>query len=280
PGAPCFADNLDILGGQKQHNLLRTDDLVLLKIAPQESPPGPVFDEWQLNSANSTLSTTGTFLSVTVPTNGTPMTRVVTGRMFNVGKDTTIAPVAGNSPFIYLHIAGVGTNEQFQATLANGSINRMSTADFTGDGFAEFVVNFGTGSMQIATAADVNTPFNLKWGPVANLDPLMQMTVGDFDGDGQPEIAGLSGCVSLAAGCNLNIYSVDPTTLTITRAASQPLSTLPGWLTAGRFGTPNYDQLATLTLGSGGKGFTVQAYDFATGSFQPIAKGVATASFA
>jgi hypothetical protein len=42
PGAPCFAKNPDILGGERAHNLLRTEDLTLVKLNPCPSC-GPNF---------------------------------------------------------------------------------------------------------------------------------------------------------------------------------------------------------------------------------------------
>src|SRR5262249_7778017 len=56
-GAPCFTDNPDILGGEQAHNLLRTDDLVLVKLAPRQPSDAPNFFQWQLNTTNSVLAT-------------------------------------------------------------------------------------------------------------------------------------------------------------------------------------------------------------------------------
>ena len=43
PGAPCFADNPDILGGNEARNLLRTDDLALVKLNPCAIVPPQFF---------------------------------------------------------------------------------------------------------------------------------------------------------------------------------------------------------------------------------------------
>src|SRR5262249_36977852 len=125
--------------------------------------------------------------------------------------------------------------------------------------------------LRVVTAKDVNPPpagpFALKFGPEARLDPVYRMTVGDFNGDGRPEVAGL---INNNGAYSLGIYTVDPRTLTIARAASYPLNSEAISVAAGRFGALNYDQLAILGRLPTGGCCVVQAYDFAKGSLQPI----------
>jgi hypothetical protein len=101
------------------------------------------------------------------------------------------------------------------------------------------------------------------------------MAVGDFNGDGQPEVAGL---INNNGAYSLGIYTVDPTTLTITRAASIPLNGKAISLAAGRFGALNYDQLAILGPSPAGLCCVVQGYDFKIkkNPLEPAPKGFNT----
>jgi hypothetical protein len=93
-------------------------------------------------------------------------------------------------------------------------------ADFNGDGYDDLALYFADGRVQVATASDVNDPAqspHLNFGPPSALDTLADLTVGDFNGDGRPEIAGL---VQLSSGViTLVIYTVDAKTLTVSKAA-------------------------------------------------------------
>ncbi len=282
PGAPCFANNPDILGGEQARNLLRTDDLALLKKLPINSTiedPRRLY-QWSLNTTNSTLAP----LRISQP--GTPLRddsirtfTVAVGRMFNFGKDTIVASVATLNQRLFFMTAADGRSDvvRDQAIAAQIPID-MVMADFTGDGFADLLnaeKTIGGGTvLRVVTAKDVNPPragpFALRFGPEARLDPVYRMTVGDFNGDGRPEVAGL---IDDNGAYSLGIYTVNPTTLTITRAASYPLNGEPLRVAAGRFGTLNYDQLAILGRSPTGGCCVVQAYDFAKGSLQPIPKG-------
>ena len=88
------------------------------------------------------------------------------------------------------------------------------------------------------------------------------MAVGDFDGDGQAEIA-------VVSNATLSVYQVDPTTLTITQASSTGLPGVPTVnpflsLAAGRFGTTTHDQLVLVWGDDTGATATVASVDFDT----------------
>ena len=74
------------------------------------------------------------------------------------------------------------------------------------------------------------------------------MVIGDFNGDGRPEIAGL---VTLpSGGLQIVIYTVDPTTLAVSSAARLTLQKALAFefgpyvsITAGRFTSLTHDQI-------------------------------------
>jgi hypothetical protein len=97
-------------------------------------------------------------------------------------------------------------------------------ADFQQSGYDDFALSGANGTICILTASDPNDyGAGFQWGPCAQLDPLNDMAAGDFKGDGQREIAGLS--VLSDGGLKLFIYTVDPKTLSITSASSLRLNT-------------------------------------------------------
>jgi hypothetical protein len=160
-------------------------------------------------------------------------------------------------------------------------VAQLAVADFNQDGYDDLLLDFASsGTMVIATAGDVNNfnagsapPFN--YGPAANLDWLSGMTTGDFNGDGRPEIAGL---VYLGnGGVDLAIYTVDPHTLAISRAARVNLLK-PGQnnlqslsITTGRFTSTTHDQIVVAYMRSG-IGTTLQLIDFPSSSLTPNAE--------
>ena len=154
-------------------------------------------------------------------------------------------------------------------------------ADFNLDGYDDFAFSYDDGTIAVATAADVNnSAAGLTLGPSAKLDVLSgardtAMAAGDFNGDGQPEIAGLS--ILSNGGLKLVVYTVDPKTLAITPASSLVLTT-PGANNAnpithvaiarGKFNTRDHDQLAVAFATDSGPS-TVEIVDFAAKSVTP-----------
>ena len=89
-----------------------------------------------------------------------------------------------------------------------------------------------------------------KFGPVfapSNQDAIRELTVGDFNGDGQPEIAELY--VTADAMLHLAIFTVDPETLAISQktqadvAQQVNLLSNPLQMAAGRFTAATHQQL-------------------------------------
>ena len=158
-------------------------------------------------------------------------------------------------------------------------------ADFTGDGYADLVtlfttMNSGSAAIAVAKATDVGkfgdgltfgawTPVTPNPQPFAGGTP---MTVGDFNGDGRPEIA-LVTCPQTP--CSVQIFAVDPTTLAVSMKSS---ITLPGLtsgtasLAAGRFGATDHDQLVVAYQPASGNAI-VATIDF-DASLQPSLKAV------
>jgi hypothetical protein len=179
--------------------------------------------------------------------------------------------------------------------LASTSFTAGAMADFNRDGYDDFAFSFDhKGSIRIATACDVNKPNNnscqddannpsvLKFGPRAFLDPLKDMTAGDFNGDGQPEIAGLS--LMENGGLKLVIYSVDPESLAITSASSLVLNTTDAGspithvsIARGKFNTLAHDQLA-VTFATTSTPPRVETIDFQPNTLTPIEQPALTPS--
>ena len=167
------------------------------------------------------------------------------------------------------------------------SVDAAVMADFTGDGYADLVTlatsnqMFGGARIAVATAADVrNIGAGLTFGSPTVVTPNPQtfaggtpMTVGDFNGDGRPEIA-LILCPQTP--CSIQIFAVDPGTLTVSIVSS---ITLPGLtsgrasLAAGRFGATDHDQLVVVYQPASGNAI-VATIDF-DASLQPSLKAVA-----
>ena len=98
------------------------------------------------------------------------------------------------------------------------------------------------------------------------------MTVGDFNGDGRPEIA-LVTCPQTP--CSVQIFAVDPTTLAVSLVSSISLPGLTSGTTslaAGRFGATDHDQLVVAYQPASGNA-TVATIDF-DASLQPSLKAV------
>ena len=151
-------------------------------------------------------------------------------------------------------------------------------ADFNQDGLDEVVLNYANGT----TVVGYRDPATLlAYGPSSILDRLTDVVVGDFNGDGRPEIAGL---VTLpSGGLEIVIYTVDPTTLAVSSAAHITLQKTLTYetgpsvsITAGRFASLKHDQIVVADGGffrtdpNGGEWLTRLALiDFPPSSLMP-----------
>jgi len=169
-------------------------------------------------------------------------------------------------------------------------------ADFNQDGYDDLAISFDyKGSIRILTACDVNNPNNtdgckgifgqpsrFRFGPTAFLDPLNDMATGDFNGDGRPEIAGLS--IQPNGGLKLVIYTVDPKSLAITPASSLVLDTANAGspithvsIARGKFNTLSHDQLVVAFATNSGPS-AVKIVDFEPDTLTPTEKSSLVAS--
>ena len=134
------------------------------------------------------------------------------------------------------------------------SLAAMATGDFRGDGFQEIVIASSYG-IRIISAVDPKDPSKgIISGPFSVIDAegsyKAAVAVGDFDGDGQPEIAVAYDAVHGTPQGRLTIYKVDPKSFGLHSEHSEFLTptlratdTFSASLAAGRFGTTLHDQL-------------------------------------
>ncbi len=150
-------------------------------------------------------------------------------------------------------------------------------ADFSGTGYSDLALSY-QGNLLLISAANRDGSPSLHFGNSGNpqsADTLLAMTTGDFNGDGRPEIAGLA--FQSDGHPSIVIYTVDPATLAVTKAAEMTPSyntdtdrILTYSMTAGKFTDANHQQLV-LSYAEGGVGSTkLVAFDFVNGSLQPI----------
>jgi hypothetical protein len=206
PGAPCFANVSDILQGRRR--LLPVDDLVVT------SQLGTAVSNVVLQTTDSSVSNQ---LSYSILNNANAFTTGV-GRMFNLPRDV-IFTMTGPP-------GGINVRDQDP----NGPITHgfpfprvpqaMTMSDFNGDGFADVAVlaadapSSTSGLLQIITANDVNNlaaglfisdgvgPFQFNFA-----NPI-SIATGDFNGDGNPEVAIAQPFPLQGAQLLLQIYEV------------------------------------------------------------------------
>jgi len=269
----------DILGGKKY--LLRQDDLVVTTTA---EPISPGFSQTRLAtlfSSNSNLAYQGN-----IPWNfgnyGANNFITTIGRMYNLSNDvvaTFAQTFTGLGVNIYDPHTGAMQFTASPAPSAQGmSLQNAVMADFSGDGYADIatLTSYDGNSqsyLTVASSADVNQiSSGLKFGPVAAVPLFAQLAVGDFDGNGQPEIV-VGSCPG--PNCSIQVYSVDPSSLVLTAGASV---TLPGFsdsgltLAAGRFGAMDHDQLVVIYTDDSQSGnLVVTTVDFDS-NLKPVIK--------
>jgi hypothetical protein len=236
--APCFAHVDDILKGQRL--LLPIDDLILsTSIFSNPSLPTPFFvgpvNQFLLDTANSAVT-----LPVPAPdritTASVPSFATKAGHVYDLPKDT-IVTLASNT----LNVSAQPPGSYNIGYSFESGVNPigLAMADYSGDGYDDMAVYFSidpssnTGAgLQIFTAKDVQKPPELLVGPeltkIGNsvfpqfLDDD-SITTGDFNGDGQNEIA-----IVYTVRINnkllqvrLDIFKVNPKDLSIKLVGSQ-----------------------------------------------------------
>jgi hypothetical protein len=253
---PDFSSVTDILSGQRL--LLRDDDVVLtVAFFPGND---------SLTTQNLLLQTSSSSFSGVVPStasvaalNATAVTATAVGRMFNLPRNVIVTLAAAQNqsaaPALDLTLTdpqslnGLDRLVPTQVQPTGFFSQQIAMADFNGDGYAEVLLSYanldGPGQgvgMAIASAANVEDMFSgLKWGPEFHPSVVQEnIAVGDFNGDGRPEIVSFD-------GQTITLYTVAPTTLAIAPVTSLQLdiSLLAGFsaLAAGRFRDATHDDL-------------------------------------
>ena len=249
--SPDYSNVNDILSGRR--TLLEVDDIVVGNFvgfgSDSNLPPANYHLSNVQLSPNNALASANFF--------DRPHATLVTAAGSTV---TAIDPVA-NGAQQSVHV----TDSPNNSTEFNYA--KAAVGDFNGDGFQDVAIA-STNGLRIATAVNpANPAAGIRLGPTGQLyyndTNYLAIAVGDFDGDGKPEIA-------VADYATLAIYRVNPTTLLPDRVAfiflpiADQIPQLS--ITAGKFGTTNHEQL--LVAGSSKGSITLLAYDF-NSSLQP-----------
>ncbi|TQV74443.1 hypothetical protein [Denitrobaculum tricleocarpae] len=284
--SPCFADNPDILNGQRQ--LLPNDDIVL-SLGESISRDQQRFEtRWLYTKDGAISDAAGEQTFETLPCSyekGVPNsihTRV--GRVFDLGYDVIVNLIpqkTAKGP------GCLGTTELFVQDSQNPKNNsilpmgyktlftRLALADFDGDSFDDVTV-LGHIQHQIYyiatyTAADVKDPargmvykefLSLKADQLPRSDPV----TGDFNGDGAKDIA----WVGAADGGAMKIYfvSVCPAAgaKVFGKTCAKPFEIIPATHTIGT----GYDWKTYTAQGGGGLDLNVYPrFKLAAGQFKP-----------
>jgi hypothetical protein len=221
--------------GSESH-MLRDDDLVLT-LGNESSQVAGMQNSWI--SPISTSNAVGTQCAYGA---SCPQTFLeydfeqppVIGRFFNTPEDTIVqTPANFGDPnsFNILSLNGSAGTYQFGFTQGlpygtNATTTSISAvADFDGDGYEDLLQIYsdyanqfaGNGRGRILTAHDVNQPnAGFTVGPESSLGfpyGARSVAVGDFNGDGKPEVAVLF--IDNNNDPNISIYTVDPRSLNI-----------------------------------------------------------------
>ena len=152
-----------------------------------------------------------------------------------------------------------------------------AVADFTGDGYDDLALSFADGRLLVLTPNDLNNVFANFKEAIVSVDMLSAIAAGDFKGDSHREIAGLN--IQSNGSVKLEIFTVDPTSLTPTLATSL-LLTMPSGvgpsnpitkvaMAKGRFNSAGHDQLA-VTFATASGPTIVEIVDFAVNTLTPF----------
>lgn len=203
----------------------------------------------------------------------------VSGRFFNTTRDTTVLfplpyqPQDRTYPFTLAWTDGrtVGDSPAAAGLTWTGSqkialglpVYRMTAAvaDLNNDGYDDILYTYSLSesdiqnylaNFAILTAVDVNNPAKgfreaRYWSPDRLIPYVRALTIGDFNGDRQPDIATLS--VDTNLNLLLNTYSLDPKTLRFSEGSTLVITKLPNDsdqpldLAAGNFTSTEYQQI-------------------------------------
>lgn len=272
-----YANDNDFLKGHR--TLLKTSDLIIGYSDREGNNWFSYYPVWMNNSQPSVQAG-----NTTLHSDASQGGQIFTTRMFDLPGSTVITPFYDYNftKVLTLQLQN-GDTRAYVPVFAAGHephFNSAAVGDLTGNGHDEFIVNFQDGSLIVATANDVA---NLQGGlrmvntQVGNLD---KVAIGDFNGDGQRDLAGLQ--IQSDGTLKLLIFTVDPATLAVTLvnetsltldSANIPVQSLD--MTAGRFNSAQHDQLA-IAYGNTTAAAMARIVDFAANSFTPVEKSAYT----
>ena len=230
---PDFTSVTDVLGGKRQ--LLRVDDLAVLA----DTHPNPNLQETDV----LVLQTDGAKIVKTLPPASvggadgpySPTSRIAMGRVFNLANDVVATAVgSGNasSQVLYVFLRDTVSGDDYIWLLNNAIIPQpefkaIILADFNQDGYADVLTAYGPPfdaggtnplTLRIMAGQSDGTPTETpQRGAEASWPSFIfdnhAIAVGDFNGDGLPEIVTV---FMDASGPRLAFGSIDPKTLNIT----------------------------------------------------------------
>jgi hypothetical protein len=216
--APCFAQNQDILGGQR--HMLRNDDLVVNFPTVDSTAPTTTVDNYLLYTMDVTTSSpikdSVVKANCAAPPPETILSQARVGRVYALPNDViaTLAPRSECAPLaIYMRDPQDSSHDSITG-FSSGSLSwfQFALGDFNQDGFQDIFAIDGSVSLTTFTGADnLNDPSaGLHQGPVAGFDSTPELTplgapvVGDFNGDGVLDVAWPGG--NPVTGGALKIY--------------------------------------------------------------------------
>ncbi len=272
---PDYSQVSDFLNGQR--SLLNVTDLEVVNLATNVSQGIALITT---SNSNQTYQGTVSFPAPSDRYTHAPV-HFFSARMFNQPAGITITPLYdyNNSALLTLYLRGIASLSSGAATWTplpardEPGLNCGAVADFTQDGYDDLALSFADGRLLIVSPNDRNDVSKGFRESIAKLDVLGDMTAGDFRGDGQREIAGLTIVPTDqqgGGGLKLVTYAVDSKTLAITPATSLNLTTpgaSPGTpitqvsIARGRFNGEGHDQLAVAFSTTSGPAY-VEIIDF------------------
>jgi hypothetical protein len=290
---PDFSNVNDIMYGNR--TLFSIQDLQVVSVSsPSDPAVYPTVSAFPVTTSNS-QPTNAPSQSVSLSLDK-EIPNAFSGRMFNQPSATVVVALNGNvGNGVSLAVESPqGVQGASVSPDTTGGIPNGVMADFNQDGYDDLALSYNDGYIVIATATNVNWttpnsppqpnlgPSPLRFGPGAQLNVLKAIAAGDFNADGQPEIAGLTVIPKDqpgGGGLELVMYTVDPNSLAITPAITPLVLTTPGAsastpithvaMARGRFNTLSHDQLAVTFATDSGNTYA-EIIDFASsGSLTP-----------
>jgi hypothetical protein len=167
---------------------------------------------------------------------GSPRTPALIGDFNNDGKNDLIVPDREFN-FVYLEGYGDGTFRSamnFYSLRGNGyqpNAVSIATGDFNGDGYPDFVVGNGNGPSTTGVTVFLSNPDGslqpgVSYASTTTNFELEYVVVGDFNGDGKPDIAAAdfhNGVVQIFSGNGNGTFEAGPTYATDSTAGANAL---------------------------------------------------------